>query len=39
MSSVYNSLSHKGEKNRNYTLEFWAKNNSNHKAAEKLEKD
>ena len=41
MSSLDNSMSHKGEKRRNYTMEFkreaieYAEKNSNHKAAEK----
>ena len=40
MSSLDNSMSHKGEKRRNYTMGFKreaiesAENNSNHKAAE-----
>ena len=38
MSSLDNSMSHKGEKRRNYTMEFkreaieYAEKNSNHKA-------
>ena len=42
MSSLNNSMSHKGEKRRNYTMEFkreaieYAEKNSNHKAAEKF---
>ena len=42
MSSLDNSMSHKGEKRRNYTMEFkreaieYAEKNSNHKAAEKF---
>ena len=42
MSSLENSMSHKGEKRRNYTMEFkretieYAEKNSNHKAAEKF---
>ena len=42
MSSLDNSMSRKGEKRRNYTMEFtreaieYAKKNSNHKAAEKF---
>ena len=41
MSSLNNSMSHKGEKRRNYTIEFkreaieYAEKNSNHKTAEK----
>ena len=40
MSSSDNSISHKGEKRSNYTMEFkreaikYAEKNSNHKAAE-----
>ena len=39
MSSLDNSMSHNGEKKRNYTMEFkreaieYAEKNSNHKAA------
>ena len=42
MSSLYNSLPHKGQKRRNYTMEFkrkaieYAEKNSNHKAVEKF---
>ena len=42
MSSLDNSMSHKGEKRRNYTMECrreaieYAEKNSNHKAAEKF---
>ena len=42
MSSLDNSMSHKEEKRRNYTMEFkreaieYAEKNSNHKAAEKF---
>ena len=42
MSSLDNSMSHKGEKRRNYTMEFkraaieYAEKNSNLKAAEKV---
>ena len=42
MSSLVNSMSHKGEKRRNYTMEFkreaieYAEKNSNHKAGEKF---
>ena len=42
MSSSDNSISHKGEKRSNYTMEFkreaikYAEKNSNHKAAEKF---
>ena len=42
MGSLNNSMSHKREKRRNYTMEFkcaaieYAEKNSNHKAAEKL---
>ena len=42
MSSLDNSMPHKGEKRKNYTLEFkreaieYAERNSNHKAAEKF---
>ena len=42
MSSLDNSMFHKGEKRRNYTIEFkreaveYAEKNSNHKAAKKF---
>ena len=42
MGSLNNSMSHKREKRRNYTMEFkyaaieYAEKNSNHKAGEKL---